>query len=277
MRHLDTIPIDTEEKRFSKFNVTVSGITVAKDGRKLVAVLSGLIQLYSTSFKLLSSLQLKNATLYDTVIYSENEAIVATGSLLYLIDFSRNVLTVTYTFFETPYLVSQVTSCRDDIFVTCLRDTTQSVKKIDSTGNVYWTTEFHQPHSITSYAKGEKILVAVTGDAKGTLTLLDGDSGDVIVYRPLEMLNPRGCTSDSSGNIFLFYMHSYTQGAVSFISADFTMEKVLSATKAGDTIYPKADSYDLGLTYPVAICWDETRRQLLVAVYPDNVRVFAVE
>ena len=223
-------------------------------------------------------MQLKDAKPYDIAIYSENEAVVATGGLLYLIDFSRNMLTIAYTFFETPYHVSKVTSRRDDIFVACLQDSRKSVKKIDSTGNVYWTTEFDQPLTVTSYTKGEKIVVAVTEDSKCTLTLLEGETGEVLAVRQLQMLYPRGCTADSLGNIYLFYVYSHTVGAVSFISADLSMEKFLSATKAGKEIYHKADSYDLGLsTYPVSICWDETRHQLLVAVFPDNVHIFAVE
>ena len=45
-RFLQTIPIDTEAKRFFKSNVEVYAVTVARDGRKLIAEKSGLIQLY---------------------------------------------------------------------------------------------------------------------------------------------------------------------------------------------------------------------------------------
>ena len=264
---------------------SIYAIAVANDGRKLIAQQSGLIQLYSPDFKLLSCLQLKNPNPvpYDIAIYSDNEAIVTTGQLIYLIDFSRNVLSITYTFFDTPYLVSKVTSCRDDIYVTCL-DSSPSVTKIDSTGSIYWNADkdeagdplFERPYGITSYLKGENIVIVVTDDSRNTLTLLDGDTGEVLAVRKLTMSSPRGCTADTFGNIYLFYVYPFKEGAVCFLSADLSMERILSATKTGDTIYPEADSYDIDC-YPVSIGWDDAKHQLLVAVYPDKVHIFEVD
>ena len=164
-RILQKFSVGTKTELFcgSSRRSTIYVIAVANDGRKLTAQQSGLIQLYSPDFKLLSCLQLKNPKPYDIAIFSDNKAIVTTGQLICLIDFSRNVLS-TFTFFETPYLVCKITSCRDNIYVTCL-DSSPSVMKIDSTGSIYWNVDkdeaggplFEHPYSIISYTKGEKI------------------------------------------------------------------------------------------------------------------------
>ena len=90
------------------------------------------------------------------------------------------------------------------------------------------------------------------------------------------MSSPRGCTADTFGNIYLFYLYSFKAGVVCFLSADLSMERILSTTKSGNTIYPEADSYDLDY-YPVSIGRHDSKHQLLVAVFPDTVRIFEVD
>ena len=123
------------------------------------------------------------------------------------------------------------------------------MKLIDLTGKVYWSVSsdqhgqslFCSPWYLDSHDAGRSSTVIVTDLDNHTLTLLNGETGEVITRRQLQGKRPKGVTTDTAGNVYVCY---YWTDEVSVLSEDVSEEKILLSRQDGLSGCPRAIVYD---------------------------------
>ena len=134
----------------------------------------------------------------------------------------------------------------EKLVVTSKIPNTPSVKLIDKTGRVYWSVStdgqgqslFTSPLYVTSDI--ERNTVTVTDWDNNTLTVLNGDTGDVIKRRSVKD-NPEGVTTGPSGNIYVCYSDTRE---VAVLTEDLAEERILLSQQDGLGVGPYAITYD---------------------------------
>ena len=122
-----------------------------------------------------------------------------------------------------------------------------SVKLIDKTGRVYWSVStddqgqslFIIPRYVTSDI--DRSTVTVTDHNNNTLTVLNGDTGDVIKRRSVKDKSPRGVTTGPSGNIYVCYSDTHE---VAVLTGDLSEERLLLSQQDGLGYIPLSIAYD---------------------------------
>ena len=263
-------------------SITVMAIT--NDGRRLlVDYQNDKVKLFSRDMKLLSSLSLSD-TPRDIAVISDKEAVVTTAnkSLLLLdisschmsintttalsyvawgisklLDISGGKMSINDTT-SVPYDVDGISQYGEKLAVTSHSPEPTSVKLIDKTGRVYWSVStdgqgqslFSNPKNVTSDI--EKNTITVTDWWSNTLTVLNGDTGDVIKRRSVKDKWPQGITTGPSGNIYVCYRDT---SEVAELTEDLVEERILLSQQDG-----------LGDT-PFAIAYDKRCGQLITSYY----------
>ena len=92
---------------------------------------------------------------------------------------------------------------------------------------------------MTCIANSNKVVV--TDYVHNTLTIICGDTGDVIARRQVMRKNPRGITTDANGNIYVCY--SDTQ-EVAVLTSDVSVERILLTSRDGLCCLPHGIAYD---------------------------------
>lgn len=253
---------------------------VASSGRILaVGELFNTVKLYSSENRLLSCLKLKDKPC-NIAVFSDNEALITTGNLMYMVDFSRDFLSISYTFFSTDYFVGGVTSCLDYIYVTCF-ESSPSVKMADTSGNIYWSVNLSNDKteddkrrlSISSFTSEGKVTLVVTDAAAKSITLLDGETGEVQATRKTTSA-PCSTTIDVFGNIYVCYP---ALECVTVLSTDLSRERVVLATNEKRATYPEAVSHYLFNKLPRNIDYDQILNRLVIGFACGVVQVFQLD
>ena len=239
----------------------ITGIAITNDGRRLLADYGNSeIKLFSRDMKSLCSLSLSTKP-WDIAVTGDREAVVSCNNeaKLLILDISDRKMSIKGTVelpstvaAIAPYQVDGLALYQDKLLVTAPLPTPSSfasVKLIDLTGRVYWSTDtdqqgrllFSSPRYVTSYDDGGSAAVIVSDWGNDTLTVLNADTGDVITRRLVEWKGPRGVTTDTTGNIYVCY---YSTNEVAVLTKDLSQEKVLQSGRDGLSGSPKAIVYN---------------------------------
>ena len=225
----------------------IKGMAITNDGRRLLVDYgNNKVKLFSQDMKLLSSLSLSD-TPRGIAVISDKEAVVTTDNRsLVLLGISGSKMSINDTT-SVSYDVRSISQYREKLAVTSYSLIASSVKLIDRTGRVYWSMPtddqvqwlFKFPLFVTSDI--ERNTVTVTDWGNNTLTVLNGDTGDVIKRRSVKDKCPFGVTTESSGNIYVCY---YVTWEVAELTGDLAEERILLSQQDGLGRGPQAIAYD---------------------------------
>ena len=225
----------------------ITGMAITNDSRRLLVDENNKkVKLFSRDMKLLSSLSLSDHPCGIAVI-SDKEAVVTTDNRsLVLLGISGSKMSINDTT-RVPCKVGGISQYGEKLAVTSHSPKPRSVKLIDKTGRVYWSMStdaqgqslFSQPRFVTSDI--ERNTVTVTDWGNDTLTVLNGDTGDVIKRRSLTYKDPGGVTTGPSGNIYVCYRDTRE---VAELTGDLAEERILLSQQDGLGVGPSAITYD---------------------------------
>ena len=256
-------------RKLKRYNVKLSddrtdcwikGMAITNDGRRLLVDYgNNKVKLFSRDMQLLSSLSVSRAR--GIAVISDKEAVVTTGNKsLVLLGISGRKMSINDTT-RVPCEVGGISKYGEKLVVTSDSHMPASVKLIDKTGRVYWSvssdgqgqSHFRFPQYVTSDI--ERNTVTVTDCENNTLTVLNGDTGDVIKRRSVEDKRPYGVTTGPSGNIYVCYNRMCE---VAELTGDLAEERILLSQRDG-----------LGRG-PRVIAYDKTSGQLITSYDSDN-------
>ena len=225
----------------------ITGMAITNDGRRLLVDLTNnKVKLFSQDMKLLSSLSLSDPP-RGIAVLSDKEAVVTTANKsLVLLGISGGKMSINDTT-RVSYYVEGISKYGEKLVVTSNGPMPASVKLIDKTGRVYWSMStddqgqslFNCSLYVTSNI--ERNIVTVTDLENNTLTVLNGDTGDVIKRRSVKDKGPRGVTTGPSGNIYVCYRDTRE---VAELTGDLAEERVLLSQQNGLSDEPWAIKYD---------------------------------
>lgn len=242
----------------------VTGIAVTKDGKILLADYNHRkVRLFSKGMKFLFSLSLSSKVL-DVEMTGDQETVVSTlDRKLVLFHVLNNELAFKREL-RLSFYIHGITRYKNHLVVTCPHDVPPTVKLIDmAERKVLWSLSaddngqslFERPWHVSSFADSKHSSVVVTDNDNHTLTLLKGDTGEVITTRQLQRKIPRGVCTDNAGNV---YVCCFMTHEIVVLSADLTKERILLSGQQ-----------DLR-SEPHAIAFDELSRQLLVSYWGES-------
>ena len=227
-------------------NCYITGMAITNDGRRLLVDWNNSkVKLFSRDMKLLSSLSLSVPC--GIAVISDKESVVTTANKsLKLLDISGSKMSIIDTT-RVPYVVEGISKYGEKLAVTSSRSNPASVKLIDKTGRVYLSVSsddkgqslFRFPQYVTSDI--ERNTVTVTDWGNNTLTVLNGDTGDVIQRRSLKDKSPAGVTTGPSGNIYVCYFNT---DEVAELTGDLAEERILLSKQDVLRVRPNAITYD---------------------------------
>ena len=241
-------------------NCLITAMVITNDGRVLVLLADYIypkdkIKLFSRDMKLLCSLSLL-ASPWDTAITGDREAIVSclNEEKLLILDISDRRMSIKRTV-KLPFVVVGIATYKDKLVVSTslsisLSTSPASVKLIDQSGRVYWSTDthdqqgqylFYRPACLTCYDDGGSVAVIVSDVDDDKLTVLNADTGDIIARRKVVGKDPQGVTADTSGIIYVCYRRT---GEVAVLTNDLSQERVLLSEAHGLSKYPQAIAYN---------------------------------
>ena len=242
-------------RKLKRYNVNLSddreecwitGMAITNDGRRLLVDSNNYkVKLFSRDMQLLSSLSLSDRP-WDIAVISDKEAVLTTNESLVLLGISGSKMSINDTT-SVPYDVDGISKYGEKLAVTSSSPEPPSVKLIDKTGRVYWSVStddyrgqplFNSLDFVTSDI--ERNTVTVTDWGNHTLTVLNGDTGDVI-KRSVKHECPRGVTTGPSGNIYVCY---YISWEVAELTGDLAEERIFLSQWDGLGRGPQVIAYD---------------------------------
>ena len=246
-------------KKLASYNVKlddaryclISGIAITNDGRRLLAdCYNHKIKMFSRDMKSLCSLSLSPQP-WDIAVTGDREAVVSCyGEKLLILDISDRKMSIKRTV-KLPFTVLGLAPYQDKLLVATLSTTSSpaSVKLIDLTGRVYWSTNtdqqgqplFISPWYVTCHDDEGSAAVIVSDYDNDTLTVLNADTGDVITRRQVKGKSPRGVTTDTTGNHYVCYRQT---DEVAVLTKDLSQEKVLLSKRDRLSGSPNAIVYN---------------------------------
>ena len=240
---------NTKQRR-DRNTCNVTGMTIFNDRRIVIADnWNNNFKMLCHDMKFLSSVSVPDKPL-DIAVTSDREAVATTDNKsLVILDISGSQLSIKKTT-QLSYDVRGISRYNDKLVVTSPDSKPPSVKLINQAGRVYWSVTsdqqgqplFSRPMYVSSHGDGRSSTVIVTDWSHGTLTLLNGDTGEVITRHQLkERKNPESITTDSDGNVYVCY--SWTS-EVAVLSGNLNKEKILLSEQDGLDDKPQAILYD---------------------------------
>ena len=221
---------DVKLTRSCRFNVKIPedeegcdifGIDIAPDGRMFIADLANnRIKVFAKDRRYLSSLYVPMPV--GIFVVSNREALVTFWSKnnFSILDISGYKLSVKEVV-TLDCTVRSVSAYQDKYFVTCL-DQPRSVKMVDRRGKVYWSRSlgtagknlFARPLYNTCAMEGGRLVVFVSDIIKGTITKLDGSTGNIICVSTIHDLTaaPAFLSVDPSGRLFVSFIGDWNIG-----------------------------------------------------------------
>lgn len=206
---------------------------------------------------------------WNIAVTRDREAVVSCGKAkLPILDISDTKMSIKRTV-RLPFAVTGITPYKDKLLVTSSSTSPRSVKLIDQSGRIYWSTDtgkqgqrlFICPEYVTCYDDGGSAVLIVSDQSNDTLTVLNADTGDIIARRDVTGKSPKGVTTDADGYIYVCY---YSTDEVAVMSKDLLNEKIILSTRDGLNRGPQAINYNA------------VDHQLLVSYVSDTVDCFRV-
>ena len=222
-----------------EYSCHITGLDVTQDGRLLM------VDFGNNTIKMLTAdrqrlLQLKvYETYFDITVYNNTTAVAAGCHNLLFIGISEGSLAVKKTV-SVAFWIYAIQTCGNNLLVSCENDDdgyyVRSVKLITTAGEPLWSVSkdqtghelFQEPYYLTCYRDQNQCRVVVTDQVKDCITVLDGDTGDVINTITLGTHSPYGVTTDNNGNFYICYLGS---DEIVIWNKDMTSSRVLVTTR----------------------------------------------
>ena len=226
---------------------TITGMAIMNDGKRLLVDFNNWkIKLFSPDMKPLCSLSLSlYAKPYALAVTGDREAVVNcyNDAILLIVNISEREMSVKETI-KLPFTVRGVTPYLDKLIVTSLSTSPSSVKLIDRSGRVYWSSDidengrplFTRPWYVSCSDGG----AAIVSDNNNILTVMNAETGDIITGCHIKWKGLTGATTDTAGNIYVCY---HSTGQVAVLAKDLSREKILLSRKGGLANFPQAIVY----------------------------------
>lgn len=245
------------QMEFDTKGCLINDMTVTGNGKKILTdVNNQKVKLFALNMKFLSSFSLLSAPRGITSI-GNNEIVVSTkDKSLTFMDISENMLTVTRKL-KMRHSIFSVAVCGDNLYLS--RGTNPpSVKKVDKTGKGCWTVNkdkqghklFKSACHLTGSVRSEDTRIFATDSDAETVTVLDGETGNILAVRHLKGKGPKSLTADSDGNIYICYSKTHE---ICMMSRNLSEDKILLSTIEG--LSPE----------PLAIAFDRNSEQIMVS------------
>lgn len=224
----------------------ITGLSITKQGHILMVDEGNeKVKLFNRDVKLCSSVSVPGA--WDIDVIGGNEAAVGGTSCLTILNIANDQLSIKNTT-ELADDIYGISRCRDKLVVTFPNTDPACVKLIDHSGKEYWSLSSGQNESALFvsqwYAAAldeSSSRVIVTDRHNSTLTIIDGDTGDIITRHQAERKGPFGVTTDTAGHVYVCYWDSRE---VAVLSEDLKEETILLSKKNGLGEKPQAIVYD---------------------------------
>ena len=226
------------------YNIT--GLAITKQGQILMVDEGNeKVKLFNQDLTQCSSVEVPGA--WDIDVISENEAAVGGESCLTILHIADGRLSIkkSVNLEDSIYGVSR---CRDKLVVTFPSTDPACVKLIDQSGKEYWSLSSGHDESalFVSQWYATKLdettsKIIVTDRHTNALTVIDGDTGDIVTRHQAERKGPFGVTIDNKGQVYVCYWDSRE---VAVLSEDLKEETILLSKKNGLGEKPQAIVYD---------------------------------
>ena len=242
----------------------ISGLAITKDGKVIMVDYNNeKVKLFSQGREFLSSVSVPDRPLDIAVVREDKAVVSASNKSLVILVIDGKQLRIDRRI-QLSYDVRGVARFKDKLAVTSSR----SVRLIDLSGKVYWSVSsdqqgqplFLRPVYVSSQYDEKMSNVIVTDDDNHTLTMLDGDTGEIITSCTVKGKRPRGVTTDRAGNVYVCY---WDTNEVSVMTADLSQER---------TLLTEEDGRD-----PWAIVYDDATHGLVVSYGCGIVDQFTVK
>ena len=245
----------------------ITGVAISEHGKIIMADRENYeVKLFSAEFNILSSLPLDDQPWGISICRRDDVAITSSSHNVYIVSFLDDKLEIRQ-IVKLEYFSSGITTSMGHIFLTAEK----SLKKIDMSGHVYWSTStdkmelFRNTHNVTSFIifDGDKYhsRIVVTDFYSRNVILVDSETGEVLKVSQSKLKGINGVTRDRFNNI---YICSAESKAVSVMSCDLSEERVILTTKSNKHLHPDALSDEL-YDRPQSIAYDITSNQLMVS------------
>ena len=275
-----TIPLSqVTAKKLDSYNVkldddksdcSITGIAITNDGRRLLVDNGNeKIKMFSRDMTSLCSLPLSTQP-WDIAVTGDRGAVISCyEAMLLILAISDRKMSIKTTI-KLPFRAAGIAPYKDKLLVTSESTSPSSVKLIDHSGRVYWSTDadqqgrqlFSRPEYVTCYDNGGSSAVIVSDDDNNTLTVLNAVTGDIIARRHVkgwfQGKCPQDVTTDTADNIYVCY---YRTDEVAVLAKDLSQEKILLSKKDGLSSEPQA------------IVYDAVNHQLLVSYASDSMHI----
>ena len=235
----------------------ITGIAVTVDGNILLADQNNdMVTLFSKDMTFLSSVSVPGRV-WDIAVVNDTEALATVYCSIVLLGISSSQLHIK-SVSPVTYDLLGISKYNDKFIVTCSEFNPGAVKLIDRTGKVYWSISedpekqplFNNPLNVGILSNGRSSTVIVTDLGSQMLTLLNGDTGQIINRRQVQGRDPRGVTIDSDNNVYVCYTCTHE---VAVLSEDLSGERILLSMENGLNRLPQG------------IVYDETANQLIIS------------
>lgn len=225
----------------------INGIAVTCNRQKIFADYNNQnLKLFGPNMQLLSSFSLESAP--HGIACTTNNQIVACykDTQLLFLDISEGRL-----------IIKQKRKMKRPIYgIACdenaylfMGTNSPSIKKVDRDGKRLWiVNKDKQGHKLFKSAAGitcsiwnEDTRVIATDDVAETITMIDGETGNLLVVRSLTGKQPRNMTTDFYGNIYVCFAKTHE---ICIMTRNLTEDKILLSAQEGLSPEPLAIAYD---------------------------------
>ena len=247
----------------------INAIAVTDDGKRILADFNNQnLKLFGPTMKLLSSFYLTSAA-RGLCYMGKNEILVSNREkhLLFMKISDENLIHERK--LKVKYPVNAL-ACDENIYL-FRGSNPPSIRKIDKTGKTLW--------KVSKYNLGQKLFksacdiacstlngdtrVVASDDQAETITMLDGQTGNILAIKNFKGKEPRSLATDVHGNIFVCYAKTHE---ICMLTRNLTEEKVLLCSLLG--LCPE----------PLAIAYDSRSEQVIVSnnlyFHRDTVDIF---
>ena len=225
----------------------INGIAVSYDGKRILADFNNQnLKLFGPTMKFLSSFSLTSAA-RGVCYMGDNEIIVSNRDKhLLFMHISEDKLTLNRKLkVKSPV---NALACDENIYL-FRGSNPPSIKKIDKTGKTLWTVNkdkfghklFRSACDIVCSIWNGDTRVVASDDNAETITMLDGETGNILAVKQLQGKEPRSLATDFYGNIYICYAKTHE---ICMMTRNLTEDKMLLCSLLGLCPEPLAIAYD---------------------------------
>ena len=270
-RKISTVSVKLEDDADTCW---IRGMAVTRHGRRLMVDFNNKrLKMFTKGMIFLSAISLSD-WLWDVAVINDNTAVVSMGSkTLVFLDISTVQISI-HSKLALPFIVKDLSAYKGKVIVVNQFATPVSVRLIDTTGKLYWTTSLEQKDQLNTKSAANvfdtSLSVIVSDRTRHTVYMLNAETGAILRSLTLEGKEPHDVTTDSKGNAYVTCMNS---NEIVVLSRYLVDSKVLiSGTGLGLLSSVLRREYScLSGEKPYALAYDETCHEIIVSYTNNNL------